>query len=459
MTPSTTTHATTVHSRSGLRAGENTMKNATTIRRRISMSPLRLGPLLLLPLLSACGVQGATEGVADEREESPGAVGSPQEADPRQTVGEEDHQEGEAAEGEDHLGEIHLGTEQAESFGVRVEALQAGSARSTLSRPVTLLLNPDRKALVGPRLEAKVVRVTADLGDRVRAGDTLAILSSVELGRAKSGFLTARARFHTAETTYRREQTLYEREISSEAELLEAEARFREGRAELNAAREALRLYGLTLEEIEGVEAGSQVPLSYFPLRSPVAGRVQHRDLSPGQTVGPDETPIHVAGVEELWAMVEAFSRDAPLLETGSTVNVQVRGIPDRTFRGTLDWVSYELEPATRTLRARAVIDNPEGSLRAGMFGTARLDLPTEIRYAMVPVDAVQTLEDGSVVFVPADEPGAFRPVPVRLGEESQEGWVEIVSGLEPGDRAVVAGAFDLMSAATAATRSASHGH
>ncbi|MDZ7779586.1 MAG: efflux RND transporter periplasmic adaptor subunit [Gemmatimonadota bacterium] len=241
------------------------MKNATTIRRRISMSPLRLGPLLLLPLLSACGVQGATEGVADEREESPGAVGSPQEADPRQTVGEEDHQEGEAAEGEDHLGEIHLGTEQAESFGVRVEALQAGSARSTLSRPVTLLLNPDRKALVGPRLEAKVVRVTADLGDRVRAGDTLAILSSVELGRAKSGFLTARARFHTAETTYRREQTLYEREISSEAELLEAEARFREGRAELNAAREALRLYGLTLEEIEGVEAGSQVPLVLSP--------------------------------------------------------------------------------------------------------------------------------------------------------------------------------------------------
>ncbi|MDZ7779585.1 MAG: hypothetical protein U5R14_06550 [Gemmatimonadota bacterium] len=77
----------------------------------------------------------------------------------------------------------------------------------------------------------------------------------------------------------------------------------------------------------------------------------------------------------------------------------------------------------------------------------------------MVPVDAVQTPRGRERGVRPADEPGAFRPVPVRLGEESQEGWVEIVSGLEPGDRAVVAGAFDLMSAATAATRSASHGH
>jgi len=460
MIPPATTYATTLHSPRGLRARENPMKHDTTIRRHVPTNPLRLGLLLCLPVLSACGGAGGTGAVPEARAESAPTSAAPQDAQDRAAAGaEEDRQEGDAMDGPPPFEEVHLGAEQAESFGVRVEALRAGSARSTLSRPVTLLLDPDRKAMVGPRLEAKVVRVTADLGDRVREGDTLAVLSSVELGRAKSAFLTARARFRTSEATYRREQRLYEREISSEAELLEAEARFREGRAELDAAREALRLYGLTLEEIEEVEAGSAAPLSHFPLRSPVAGRVQRRDLSPGQTVGPDETPIHVAGVERLWAMVEAFSRDAPLLATGSTVHVQVRGIPDRALPGRLDWVSYELEPETRTLRARAVIDNPDGLLRAGMFGTAHIDVPVEIRHAMVPVDAVQTLEGGSVVFVPGDEPGAFLPVAVRLGEESQDGWVEIVSGLEPGDRAVVAGAFDLMSAATAAGRSASHGH
>lgn len=434
------------------------MSSHITPRRIPSSAFLRVALLLLLPVAFACDADSRS-GVPEARAGTVPATTAPQEAPAAQADGEADHQEEASTDGEAHLEEIHLGTEQAESFGVRVEALREGSARSTLSRPVTLMLDPDRTALVGPRLEAKVMRVTADLGDRVREGDTLAVMSSVELGRAKSAFLTARARFRTSEATYRREQALYEREISSEAELLEAEARFREGRAELDAAREALRLYGLTLDEIEDVAADSDVPLSHFPLRSPVAGRVQRRDLSPGQTVGPDETPIHVAGVERLWAMVNAFSRDAPLLARGATVRVEVRGIPDRSFPGTLDWVSYELDPATRTLRARAIIDNPEGLLRAGMFGTARLDLPSEIRYAMVPVDAVQTIEGESVVFVPADEPGAFRPVPVRLGRESQEGWVEILSGLDPGDRAVVAGAFDLMSAATAATRSASHGH
>lgn len=365
----------------------------------------------------------------------------------------------EAEAGEPHLEPVHLGAERADAMGIRVETLDGGRASSVLSRPATLMLDPDRKALVGPRLEAKVVRVTADLGAEVVEGDTLAILSSVELGRAKSAFLTTRARFRTADAEYRRERNLHEKEISSEAELLEAEARFREARAELDASREALRLYGLSRSDIEGVEAGGEAPLSYFPLRSPVTGRVQQRDLAPGQSVGPRETPIHVAAVDRLWVMIEAFERDVPHLEPGQRVTLSVRSLPGRTFEGELDWVSYELEPETRTVRARAIVDNPGGSLRGGMFGSARVRTSSEARYALAPVDAVQTLEGVDVVFVPAEEAGAFRPVPVRLGEESQGGLVELVSGLEPGDRAVVVGAFDLMSAATAGSRSASHGH
>lgn len=416
--------------------------------------------------LAGCGGSGAdnepTEAasspVQEQHQEPAQAVAAGQEAGAE--AGADQHAEGEqAGEAAGLMAEVHLGSERSESLGIRVATVQGGSARSVVLRPATFQMDPDRRALVGPRIEAKVVRVLADLGDRVQEDDTLAILSSVELGRAKATFLTSRARLKTAEAEYRREQSLFEKQISSEAELLESEARHAQARAELNAARETLRLYGLTLDDVAAIDTGGEEPLSYFALRSPAAGRVQQRDLSPGQTVGPTETPIHVADVRQLWAMVEAYDQDVPILETGRSVELTVRNVPGRTFRGEIDWISYELDPETRTLSVRAIVENEDGLLRAGMYGTARMDLSTDARNALLPVDAVQTLGEHSVVFVPGHEEGAFQPVEVQLGAESQEGWVEIMAGIQPGDEAVVEGAFDLMSAATAAGRSAAHNH
>lgn len=373
---------------------------------------------------------------------------------------EGEHAEGQhAGEGAGLPAEVHLGAERARELGIRVATVEGGSARSVVLRPATLRMDPDRRALVGPRIEAKVVRVSTDLGSRVEQGETLAILSSVEVGRAKSHYLTARARLNTQQRDYEREQSLFERQISSEAEYLEAEAEFTEARAELDAARETLRLYGLDRDAIAAIEAGGESPLSHFALRSPVGGRIQRRDVSPGQTLGPNDTPIHVADVEVLWAMIEAYDQDVPLLQEGRPVEITVRNVPGRTFDGEIDWVSYELDPETRTLEVRAVVENEDGLLRSGMYGTARMNLSADVRNALVPVDAIQTLAGQDVVFVPGHEEGAFRPVPVELGSESQEGWVEVLSGLQPGDEAVVEGAFDLMSTATATGRSAAHSH
>lgn len=434
-----------------------------------SRTSMILAVLLGTLAAAGCGGSGSDAETVDAatppvREAQAGEPGESAEA---VTAGQEAPGEGpEDQTGAEHAGEasglmaeVHLGPERSESLGIEVSAVEGGSARSVVLRPATLRMDPDRRALVGPRIEAKVVRVTADLGDRVEEDDTLAILSSVELGRAKSDFLTARARARTAEAEYRRERSLHEQRISSEAELLEAESRHTEARSELDAARETLRLYGLTLDDIAAVDAGGEEPLSHFALRSPTAGRIQRRELSPGQSVGPRDTPIHVADVRRLWAMIEAYDRDVPLLEIGRSVELTVRNIPGQTFEGEVDWISYELDPETRTLSVRAVVENRDGRLRAGMYGTARMNLSSDVRSALLPVDAVQTLGEHTVVFVPGHEDGAFRPVEVQLGAESQEGWVEILSGIEPGDRVVVEGAFDLKSAATASGRSAAHSH
>lgn len=445
----------------------------TTIRNTVWRG---LAALTLALLATACGGSEDARGGPGDR--ASGGTGDPAVAPSGRTAEAAEAEAGEAgagrdageaeggeeghAEGEEHADDearrVHLTPEQAGRLGVRVDTLESGSASSVLRRPATVTFDLDRVARVGPRIPSKVVRVLRDLGDRVGAGEPLALMSSVELGKAKAAFLTARARLETRRADHERERTLFADSVSSEADLLEAKARFEEARAERDAARAALRLYGLSSAEIDRVEAEGEEPLSHFRLASPVAGVVQRRDVAPGQSVGPGETPIHVASLDSLWIMVDAFERDVPLLAPGQPVRLTVRSLPGREFEGRTDWVSYELDPETRTLDVRAVVANADGALRAGMFGTAAIQPEGELRYAMVPVDAVQRIDGEDVVFVPGGEAGSFRSRPVRLGEEAG-GRVEILSGLAPGDSAVVAGAFELMSALTASERSADHGH
>ncbi len=356
----------------------------------------------------------------------------------------------------EHSGEVHLSEQQRQSLGINVETLEAGSASSTITRPAGITYDLDNIAKVGPRIEAKVVRMLKDLGDRVGSGEPIALMSSVELGKAKAEYIRLKARLKSENARYKREQSLYEQNISSEAELLEAEATFEEAQAELNATAEELRLYGLSDANIQNIQTGSDQPFSRFYLTSPISGMVQERNLSPGQTISPTETPIHIANLSELWVMIDAYEQDIQYIEEGQTVSLSVRSIPNATFKGTLDWISYALEEGSRTMPVRANIKNPDGQLRSGMFGTARIQTGKERNIAVIPVDAVQTIEGEPKVFVPGDEAGSFRAVGVTLGAEN-EGLVEITSGLQPGDKAVTGGAFDLKSALTSSSRSADH--
>lgn len=353
---------------------------------------------------------------------------------------------------------IHLSQAQRGRLDLQIGEAEAGSATSVVQAPATVRFDADRVARVGPRLEAKVVEVIRDLGEQVAVGETVAVLDSVALGRAKAAYLTAQARFSAAVSEYRRDQKLAEQEITSEAELLESRAAYQSARAERDAARAELRLYGLDRSDIENVAIGGDQPLSRYELTAPIAGTIQRRELVPGQTVSAEETPIHIVNNESMWVMIEAFEKTLPRLQPGQAVKLQVRALPGKTFTGQTDWVSSALDDESRTVRVRAVVANDAGLLRAGMFGTARIQTEAEPLFALVPVDAVQTVEGDQVVFVPGGEPGAFRAVSVRTGSEG-DGQVEIRSGLEPGDQVVTVGAFDLKSALTASGRSAAHSH
>ncbi len=352
---------------------------------------------------------------------------------------------------------VHLSDEQLAPLTIRTAPAAPGSAESLLSLPATVAFDANRVAMIGPRVRAKLVRMTKGLGDPVTAGEVIAEMDSVALGQAKASFLKSRARYETASSQYERQKALNAQQIASDATLVEARGRYREARADRDAAIETLRLYGLSREAVRAIDANSDQPLSRYSLTSPIDGVLQRRDVSPGQTVGPERTPIHVVDTRTVWLKMDAFEKQIADLAVGQSVRLRLPALPERMFSGRVDWVSRELAPESRTLTVRAVMDNPDGALRAGMFGTATVQTEGHDGTLMIPVGAVQRFEDKPHVFVPGDEPGAFRAMPVTVGHESN-GMIEVRTGIEPEQSVVVEGAFDLMSILTAGGRSAADG-
>lgn len=355
--------------------------------------------------------------------------------------------------------EIHLSAQQLQQLDIQTDVVAGGSASAVVEAPATVHFNGNRVARVGPLLNSRVLEIVRDLGDEVNEGDTLAILESVELGRIKASYLAARARAESRQAEYNRDQQLAEQQIISEAHLLETRAVFLETQAELDALRAELRLYGLNEAEIDAISTDSDLPLSHYRLVSPLAGVIQRRDLVLGQNLAANQTPVHIVNTDSLWLYIDVFEQDLSNMAAGQPVSFNARGLGQRVFHGNTNWISRELDETSRTLRVRAVLENPDQNLRAGMFGTAQIITESATRLPLVPVNAIQNIGEGEqVVFVPGHESGAYLAQHVTTGDEAG-GMVEIQSGIAIGDTVVVSGAFDLMSALTAGGRSADHSH
>ena len=371
---------------------------------------------------------------------------------------EEGHDQHDGQEKEGGPPSVHLTPEQKKPLSIVMEEAQRGSAESTITRPATVQFNADSVVRIGPRMTGKVERNLVNLGERVKQGERIALLSSTRLGDARANYLTAQAQLETKKAEYDREKTLYDQEISSEADMLEARARFKQAQAELRAARERLRLLGLSPETFVGVEGSKNRPLSDFYLESPIDGVLQKRDAVAGETIKGDQTPYHVVNPSTMWVMIDAYEQDIPHLGTGQTVTLNVRSLPGESFEGRMNWISESLDEQNRTLPVRGSVKNHDGLLKQGMFGQATIHSNRQVRTALVPVDAVQEIHGKSRVFVTGHEDGAYRALPVKTGNEN-DGMIEILSGLNPGDQFVAKGAFDLKSILTAKSRSASHSH
>jgi membrane fusion protein, heavy metal efflux system len=292
-------------------------------------------------------------------------------------------------------------------------------------------------AEVGTPVAARVTRLLVNAGDRVRSGQTLAELTSPELGRERAEYLSASARLTLAEAALERKRGLAAEKIVPLREVQEAESSVGEARAALRASSAAIAGFGVEPPADDGDGATS----SAFVLRSPAGGAVIERTAVVGQMLDPAAPAFRIGDLSTLWLTVHAFERDAVRIQQGVEASLYFPALPGQDFEGTVTVVGHQVERESRTVPIRIDVKNRSNLLRPGMSATATLPVgATGAPILTVPVASVQRVRNEWCVFLPKDA-DHFEIRRIGRGRDLA-GEVEVLSGLRAGETIVVDGAF-----------------
>jgi cobalt-zinc-cadmium efflux system membrane fusion protein len=370
------------------------------------------------------------------------------------------------------------GRAETEDSAARVPATSARRTEITLSpaqqaeamietAPVTLTEQPDllrvsgRIALpdtrtwhVGVRTDGLVSSVVVGAGDLVRKGQILARYHADELRDARAKYaqaLTDLQRARSAEGLAQRyanrAETLLDLKAASlqqaeqaRQDLLNAQAATAVAEIEVKRVRHVLEHdLQVSADLDQDDEAADEVPIF-----SPAAGFVLERNISPGRAVHTNDDAFVIGDLSQVWMLASVRQEQLGLLRVGDEATVVIAGPRDQRFRGRLTNLGQQLDPATRVMQVRIVVNNPENRLRPEMLATAEIPVGMSRPLLLVPSGAVQQIDNGDVVFV-RSAPDRFAVRPVRLGEVT-EGSVEVAEGLKAGEQVVVNGSFVLKS-------------
>ena len=346
---------------------------------------------------------------------------------------EEDHEE-------DGGQRVILSAAERAEFGIQVAAAAPGELKVRVDTPGEVLVNPDRVAHISPRVPGVAVETFANVGDRVRQDQVLAVLHSRELSELKSVYLVARERLELARTTFDREKSLWDQSISSERLFLEAKNGLAAALIELQAASQKLRTLGFPTAYLDELSFEDGERFTRYVMTAPIQGTVIRKHIVRGEVLQEDSEAFVVADLSSVWVLLTAYQKDLPFLRVGQSVRIEAgQGGPATT--GAIDYVSPIVDEATRTASVRVVLANEDGRWRPGSFVTATISADAVEVPLMVPGSAVQILEHESVVFLETGE--GFEPHPVEIGRTDRT-HAEILSGLEAGEAYVSRGAFVL---------------
>ena len=327
--------------------------------------------------------------------------------------------------------------EPAMLTNIKVETVAAEQGRGSLSGTGKVQFNEDRTVRILAPLPGQVVDFQARVGDSIAKDQVLFSIKSREVASLVTDYLQSQRDLDLAQKTYNMNKDLFEHQAASRISFQQAENDLAKANTQVARGEEGLRVLGI--DPKEAVKDGGL--RSVIPVRSPMAGTLIDRNLTPGQFVQADSTALlTIADLTTVWVLVDVFERDIHLIQVGQKVQVVAAAYPDRRFPASVERISDKVDPDSRTLKVRLLVSNPNVLLKPEMFITSSLELSGGGAAISVPAGAVFTEDGKSYVFAAINDQRFERRLIVAAPDA--EGRLRVTSGLRVGDRIVTDGAM-----------------
>src|SRR5690349_13953076 len=346
---------------------------------------------------------------------------------------------------------------------IETEIVSAAPFAGVVTATGKILAAEDRTAVIGPVNEGRIVKLYAGQGTRVRKGQKLAELESADIDQAEADYLKALADYENAlrssaaevklaQESYDRNKQLYEQKITAGKNLQAAEHDLEVAkaaaensvngtRAALTAARRKLLILGIKDSTIDSLPKRSDLA-AVFSLNSPIDGIVVERNATVGASVATDANLFKIIDLSRVWIDANVFEKDLERVRPGQEVKLTVPAFPQTTFSGKVILINSVVDPDTRTVKVRTEVANPDGRLKPDMFANVQIVTALNRTAISIPQSAVLNDEGKTVVFVA--EGNAYKKRQVQAGIQNDD-RVEIIDGLNAGDKVVVKGNYLLL--------------
>lgn len=307
---------------------------------------------------------------------------------------------------------------------------------------------------VNTPVQGRVSSILIQLGDKVRAGQGLAVIESTEIAKLQADIDQLKAELELAQNNYDREKVLFEKKISPQKDFQAAKTFLSSQEAKLNAAQTNLKI--LT-QQSANVSAGS------FTVRAQKLGVIVENKITVGQVVSPDQLLFHAIDLSTVWASADIYEKDLGKIKLGQKVFVTLDGMPDKAFEGKLTYIGSVINQDTRTLPVKALLINQGELLKPGAFLQLAIHTGKKKTSVVIPKTALIERDKEGVegkhdhlVYIKSED----NFVPRKIQVESHDSdTVEVLGGLEAGEVIVTNGAYQLQYGKGEYSNHGEHGH
>ena len=322
---------------------------------------------------------------------------------------------------------------------VQVVTVQPTKLTRTLRLTGAVAYNAFKTTPVISQVGGPVTRILIVPGQHVTEGQPMLEVTSPDYSQLLDAYLKAEDSFRLADKNYARAKDLYDHHAIAERDLQQAESDRTQAEADRNAAEQGMQILGIkNPADLAKAPSSAQIPVL-----APISGEVVERLVSPGQVIQAGQTQAFtISDMSTVWVLANVYQADLAYVHDGDDVVVTTDAYPD-TFHGKISYVSPALDPNTRTLQARVVVDNKGEKLKRDMYCTVTVTAGTISNAIAVPDAAVlRDDENQPFVYVAANN-NQFGRRSVEIGE-SQNGQTQVTKGLSQGDRVVGNGSLFL---------------